>query len=80
MHDPAHRAVASPPQLAFYADILPANGAKTLHERRVGIELCVLETRNEAIAALAHAPDLRAVERQVELVLVGLCNACIVMT
>ena len=75
MHDPAHRAVASPPQLAFYADVLPANGTKTLHEWRVGIELCVLETRNEAVAALAHTTDFRTIEGEIELVLVRLCDA-----
>ncbi len=39
------------------------------------VELGVGEPGNEAVAALAHSLDLRTVEREVKLVLVGLGDA-----
>ena len=76
MHDLARRAITLPPQLALDAHVLAADGAQALYERRMRVQLSVLEARHEAVAALAHAADLRAVERQIKVVLVRLRDAC----
>ena len=39
------------------------------------VELGISEPWNEAVAALAHPSNLRAVECEVELVLIGLSDA-----
>ena len=76
MHDLARRTITLSPQLALDAHVLAANWAKALHERRMRVQLSVREARHEAVAALAHAADFGAVEREVELVLVRLRDAC----
>ena len=74
MHDFAKRAVFLDAQLPFDANVLSTDWAQPL-DHRLGIELCVLQTGHEAVAAFAHAAHLRAVQSEVELVLVRLRNA-----
>ena len=75
MHNPAERAIRLPAQLPFDTNVLTAHGPKAL-DQRVDVELGVLEAWHEAVAALAHPADLRTVEGQVELIFVGLSDAC----
>lgn len=72
VHDSAIRSVLPPPELPLDADVLSTNRTESLDERGMRVELGVGEPGNEAVAALAHSLDLRAVEREVKLVLVGL--------
>ena len=71
VHNFAKLAVLLLAKLALDADILAADRPQALHER-LGVKLRVLETGDEAVASVAHATNLGAVECQVQLVLVGL--------
>ena len=70
VNNPAERAVVLAPELALHPDVLATHGAQTLHDRRVRVELSVLEARYEAVAPSAHPPHFGTVERQVESALV----------
>lgn len=63
-------------QLPLHPYVLTADRSKTLDKRCIRIELRVFETGHEAVAPLAHATDLGAVESEIELVLIRLGNAC----